>query len=91
MLRHISFLLRSAGQASDPIHHFTILQSPVFLLNSRFSQFFMPCFQGAPYPEVTDLNLPSSFSIIHSHALVYSTYSPESVYGTVKKMKKLFS
>ena len=25
----------SAGQVSDPIHHFNVLQSPVFLINSR--------------------------------------------------------
>jgi len=30
----------STGQMSDPIHHFTILQSLVFLLNSRYSFFF---------------------------------------------------
>jgi len=32
---HISFKLISTGQVSDPILHFTILQSLVFLLNSR--------------------------------------------------------
>jgi hypothetical protein len=46
--------------------------------------------QGAPYPEVTDLNLPSSFSIIHSNALVYSTYLPVTVYGTVIVKKRYF-
>ncbi len=29
----------STGQVSDPIHHFSILQSPVFLLNSRYPRF----------------------------------------------------
>ena len=38
---HISALLKSTGQASDPILHFWILQSPVFLLNSRFSLFYV--------------------------------------------------
>jgi len=32
---HIFFSLYSTGQVSDPIHHLTILQSLVFLINSR--------------------------------------------------------
>ncbi len=32
---HLSFSLYSTGQVSDPIRHLTILQSLVFLLNSR--------------------------------------------------------
>jgi len=34
----------STGQVSDPIHHFAILQSPVFLLNSRYPQFIETIF-----------------------------------------------
>ena len=37
---HILFSLTDTGQASDPILHFSILQSPVFLINSRFSHFY---------------------------------------------------
>jgi len=29
------------------------------------------------------VNLPSSFNIVHSHALVYATFPPDSVYSTV--------
>lgn len=36
---HISFSLKRAGQMSDLIRHFTILQSLVFLINSRYSRF----------------------------------------------------
>lgn len=36
---HILSSLYSTGQTSDPIHHLTIQQSPVFLLNSRHSLF----------------------------------------------------
>ena len=32
---NLSFSSSSTGQVSDPIHHVTISQSPVFLLNSR--------------------------------------------------------
>ncbi len=38
---------------------------------------------GNPYPEVTDAFLPSSLRTSHSFALVYSTWSPVSVCGTV--------
>ena len=37
---HILFQPYSTGQVSDPLHHLTILQSPVFLLNSRSSLLF---------------------------------------------------
>ena len=54
------------GQVSDPILHLLILQSPVFLLNSRFfhfhdtlkTPFFLAQkihFQGPPFSEVTEL------------------------------------
>jgi len=50
-LNHLNLVMSptSTGQASDPIQSFTILQSPVFLLNSRPSLFFIP------FPEVTGL------------------------------------
>lgn len=38
---HLFISFYRTGQASDLIHHFTILQSPVFLLNSRRSQLFI--------------------------------------------------
>ena len=77
----------STGQASDPILPFTILQSPVFLVNSR-SPLFCYTFQKLPskrYPfsRSYGVNLPSSFSIVLSIALVYSTSLPESVLSTV--------
>lgn len=36
----LNFSYYSTGQTSDPIHHFTILQSPVFLINSRYPLLF---------------------------------------------------
>ena len=38
---------------------------------------------GRPYPEVTAAVLQSSLAKFLSYVLVYSTYPPESVYGTV--------
>jgi len=37
---HTLFLLNGTGQVSNPIHHIAILQSSVFLLNSRSSLVF---------------------------------------------------
>ena len=77
----------STGQASDPILHFTILQSPVFLVNSRSPLF---CYtprklpsKEYPFSRSYGVNLPSSFSIVLSIALVCSTSLPESVLSTV--------
>jgi len=35
LLLNLSLSSYSTGQVSDPIHHLSILQNPVFLLNSR--------------------------------------------------------
>ena len=58
---HKFFSLSSTGQVSDPIHHFTILQSLVFLLNSRpllfgvtAKKLFLIILIGTPFPEVTE-------------------------------------
>ena len=49
------FSLNGTGQASDPIRHVSILQSPVFLLNSR-SLLVLYAFyrESPPYPKVTE-------------------------------------
>jgi len=47
-------LLYGAGQVSGPILHLSILQSPVFLINSRLDLFTAaPIAGGDPSPEVT--------------------------------------
>ena len=54
---HISCSLYSTWQASDPILHFTILQSPVFLLNSSRSHLratIISSNKGPPSPEVIE-------------------------------------
>lgn len=48
-----SYLSYSTGQASDSIHHYKILQSPVFLVNSRYLLFFVTI-NSPPFPEVTE-------------------------------------
>ena len=87
---HILFSLTGTGQASDPILHFSILQSPVFLINSRFSHFYdaMKINSGPSFFQSYRVNLQSSFNIVISIALVYSTNLPVSVFSTVHK--KLF-
>lgn len=58
----------STGQASDLIHHNSIQQSPVFLLNSRYSLFSASYFIkiGIPSPSFVSygINLQSSFTTI---------------------------
>ncbi len=83
---HTSFLPSSTGQVSDPIRHLTILQSLVFLLNSRSPLFsvtskkiFNNIFYGHSFFRSYRAFLPSSFNIILSSALVYSTCPPVSV------------
>ena len=72
---------------SDPIRHLSISQSPVFLLNSRYPLVCAtpPCLRkkGSRLSRSYASNLPSSFNIVLSSALVYSTSPPVSVSGTV--------
>ena len=72
------------GQVSPPIHPLASSQGAVFLINSCQKYFSCgPHKVGKPYSEVTAAFLPSSLGISHSFALVYSTWLPVSVYGTV--------
>ena len=75
------------GQASPPIHPLASSQGAVFLINScqRYFRCGRPnrSWDGKPYSKVTAAFLPSSLKTSHSFALVYSTWSPVSVCGTV--------
>eukprot|EP00731_Ephydatia_muelleri_P033003 g33003.t1 len=52
----LSYLIDLTGQVSGPILHLTILQSPVFLINSRLDLFTAASIAaGDPSPEVTGL------------------------------------
>jgi len=66
----------STGQMSDPIFHFTILQSLVFLLNSRYSRFasIYYFFTNPKYSFSRSyrINLPSSLTNIFSIILIFS-------------------
>jgi len=66
----------STGQVSEPLPKFSFLQIPVFLLNSRHFLFCAIQKYGHPFSLSYRVILPSSFSIIHSSALVYSTNPP---------------
>jgi len=51
---HTLLLLNGTGQASDPIRHITILQSPVFLVNSRSPLVYYTLKKSTPPPKVTE-------------------------------------
>ena len=74
---------------SDPILHLTILQSPVFLLNSRLGLFTAPPLPGGRFSRSYASNLPSSLAMNHSSALGYSPRLPVSVCGTGSMYLKL--
>ena len=74
---------------SGCILHLSILHSPVFLLNSCLDLFSAPCESRDPFSRSYRVNLPSSLTTNHSSALVYSTRSRVSVYGTGDIMVEL--
>ena len=67
---------------SGPIRLLSNLQSPVFLINSRLNLFAAPTSRWDPFSRSYGVNLPSSLTVIHSSALVYSTRLRVSVCGT---------
>ena len=83
-----SILPLSTGQASDPIHHVTIQQSPVFLLNSRPSLFYVTS-RALLFPKLQS----QIAEFLHYDSLMrFSTFIPiyqlQFEYGFIKK--KLF-
>lgn len=95
---NLKFLSCSTGQASDFIHHFTILQNLMFLLNSR--HFLLISTIKYPFFLSYGANLPSSFNIITPFAFQFSnslhvlelvryknTLFPELRYNHTYKMK----
>ena len=66
---------------SGCILHLSILHSPVFLLNSCLDRFSAPPSLEDPLSSYR-VSLPSSLTVIHSSALVYSTRLRVSVCGT---------
>jgi hypothetical protein len=67
---------------SDPILHLTILQSPVFLLNSCLGLFTAADLRQRLFSRSYETILPSSLAVNHSSALGYSPRLPVSVCGT---------
>ena len=67
---------------SGCILHLSILHSPVFLLNSCLDLFSAPPSLEDPLSRSYRVSLPSSLTVIHSSALVYSTRLRVSVCGT---------
>ena len=68
---------------SGPIPHLSILQSPVFLINSRLDLFTAaPPMAGRPFSRSYGSILPSSLTMNLSSALECSSRPPVSVCGT---------
>ena len=67
---------------SGCILHLTISHSPVFLVNSCLDRFSAPRRNEDPLSRSYRVSLPSSLTVIHSSALVYSTRLRVSVCGT---------
>ena len=68
---------------SGCIPHLSISHSPVFLLNSCLDLFSAPALaRRDPFSRSYRVSLPSSLTVIHPSASVYSTRPRVSVYGT---------
>ena len=67
---------------SGCIRNLSIWHSPVFLLNSCLDRFSAPPSLEDPLSRSYRVSLPSSLTVIHSSALVYSTRLRVSVCGT---------
>ena len=67
---------------SGCIRNLSIWHSPVFLLNSCLDLFSAPNSRWDPLSRSYRVNLPSSLTVNHSSALVYSTRLRVSVCGT---------
>ena len=65
------------------MRHLKILQSHVFLVNSRLDHFSAPCIAArVPFFRSYGVNLPNSLAMIHSSTSGFSPFPPVSVYGT---------
>ena len=73
---------------SGCIHGLSTWHSPVFLLNSCLDLFSAPNSRWDPLSRSYRVNLPSSLTVNHSSALVYSTRLRVSVCGTGTLMIK---
>ena len=67
---------------SDLIPHLSILQSHVFLINSRLGRFSAPYLHRDPFSRSYGVILPSSLAMIHSSTFGFSPWLPVSVCGT---------
>ena len=74
---------------SGLILHLSILQSHVFLLNSRLGHFTAAPLRGHPFSRSYRVNLPSSLAMDHSSTLGFSPRLPVSVCGTGSTQLKL--
>ena len=74
---------------SGLIHHLSISQSLVFLINSRLGYFSAAILRWHPFSRSYGVILPSSLTMNHSSALGFSPRLPVSVYGTGRSYLEL--
>ena len=67
---------------SAPIPHLSILQRPVFLINSCLGLFSAATSQWHPFSRSYGVILPSSLTMLLPSTLGFSPHPPVSVYGT---------
>ena len=72
----------STGQASAPILQLTLLQRPVFLINSCLGRFTATTLRWHPFSRSYGVILPSSLTMVISFVLWFSHRLPVSVCGT---------
>ena len=74
---------------SGLIHHLSVSQSHVFLLNSRLGHFSAPPSREGPLSRSYRAILPSSLATDHSSAFGFSPRPPVSVSGTGRQWRSL--
>ena len=75
--KHISFSLKRVGQTSNFIHLFSTLQSPVFMINSRFTPNLMFWWITVYYKTIIKSSFSRSYRVIWPSSLnliIPSTY-----------------
>ena len=75
----------STGQVSAPILHLSVLQRPVFLINSRLGSFAVAYSHKHPFSLSYGVFLPSSLTTLLPLVFRFSPRPPVSVYSTGNK------
>jgi len=74
---HSHFSAYNTGQVSNPLHLFTNLQSPKFLLNSRYPLFCYICYSQTPFLPKLQSQFAEFLQYYYYSTLTYSVYISE--------------